>query len=75
MAAGFGSWMLPATKETPKPLVEVNGKQIIEILLDALVAAEIKDITVIVGYQQQLLWIKSYFNFGRFNKNKSPNLM
>lgn len=53
MAAGFGSRMLPATKDTPKPLVEVNGRRIIETLLDALVAAEIKDITVIVGYQRQ----------------------
>lgn len=53
MAAGFGSRMLPATKDTPKPLVEVNGKRIIETLLDALVAAEIKDITIIVGYQRQ----------------------
>ncbi|HJG06180.1 sugar phosphate nucleotidyltransferase [Ligilactobacillus agilis] len=51
MAAGFGSRMLPTTKDTPKPLVEVNGRRIIETLLDALVAAEIKDITVIVGYQ------------------------
>ena len=53
MAAGFGSRMLPTTKDTPKPLVEVNGRRIIETLLDALVAAEIKDITVIVGYQWQ----------------------
>ena len=35
MAAGFGSRMLPATKDTPKPLVEVNGRRIIETLLDA----------------------------------------
>lgn len=53
MAAGFGSRMLPATKDTPKPLVEVNGKRIIETLLDALVAADIRDITVIIGYQAQ----------------------
>ncbi|MBM6766351.1 NTP transferase domain-containing protein, partial [Faecalicoccus pleomorphus] len=53
IAAGLGSRMLPATKDTPKPLVEVNGRRIIETLLDALVAAEIKDITVIVGYQRQ----------------------
>ncbi len=51
LAAGFGSRMMPATKDKPKPMVTVNGKRIIETLLDALVKAEIKDITIIRGYK------------------------
>ncbi|NRO45549.1 sugar phosphate nucleotidyltransferase [Lactobacillus helveticus] len=51
LAAGFGSRMMPATRNRPKPMVTVNGKRIIETLLDALVKAEIKDITIIRGYK------------------------
>lgn len=52
MGAGFGSRMMPATKDCPKPMVKVNGKRIIETQLDALLAAGIKDITIVRGYQK-----------------------
>lgn len=52
LAAGFGSRMMPATADRPKPLVTVNGKRIIETLLDALVDAEIEDITIVRGYKK-----------------------
>ncbi|MBQ6494987.1 MAG: NTP transferase domain-containing protein [Bacilli bacterium] len=50
LAAGFGSRLVPITLNTPKPLVLVNGKKIIETLLDAVVAAEIEDIVIVTGY-------------------------
>ena len=50
MAAGFGSRMMPITLNTPKPLVHVHGKRIIETLLDAVVEAGIKDIIIVRGY-------------------------
>ena len=50
LAAGFGSRMLPATVDRPKPLVTVNGIRIIDTLLDALVSAGIEDITIVRGY-------------------------
>jgi len=50
LAAGFGSRMVPITLKTPKPLVKVNGKRIIETLLDAVVKAEIPEIIIVVGY-------------------------
>ncbi|MCQ2584345.1 MAG: phosphocholine cytidylyltransferase family protein [Treponema sp.] len=53
MAAGFGSRMMPATADRPKPLVSVNGKRIIETLLDALVAVGIQDITIVRGYKKE----------------------
>lgn len=49
-AAGFGSRLVPITLNTPKPLVRVNGKRIIEGLLDAVIAAGIEDIIVVRGY-------------------------
>ncbi len=42
IAAGFGSRMVPITLNTPKPLVRVHGKRIIDSLLDAVVAAGIE---------------------------------
>ncbi|WP_251717088.1 sugar phosphate nucleotidyltransferase [Lactobacillus agrestimuris] len=53
LAAGFGSRMMPATNDKPKPMVTVNGKRIIETLLDALVAVDIKDITIVRGYKKE----------------------
>lgn len=52
LAAGFGSRMMPATQDRPKPMVTVHGKRIIETLLDALLKAKIEDITIIRGYQK-----------------------
>ena len=50
MAAGFGSRMVPITLNTPKPLVRVHGKRIIDTLLDAVVAAGIEEIVIVRGY-------------------------
>lgn len=50
LAAGFGSRLVPITLNTPKPLVRVNGKKIIETLLDAVVDAEIPEIIIVTGY-------------------------
>ena len=50
IAAGFGSRMVPITLNTPKPLVRVHGKRIIDSLLDACVAAGIEEIYIVRGY-------------------------
>lgn len=50
IAAGFGSRLVPITLNTPKPLVRVNGKRIIDTLLDAVIAAGIPEIYLVRGY-------------------------
>lgn len=50
VAAGFGSRLVPITLNTPKPLVRVKGKRIIDTLLDAVVAAGIREIYIVRGY-------------------------
>ena len=64
LAAGFGSRMVPITLNTPKPMVKVNGKRIIETLLDAVTAAGIEEIIIVVGYlsEQFELLLKKYPN-------------
>lgn len=49
-AAGIGSRMEPITRYTPKPLVKVHGKRIIDGLLDAILEAQIEEIIVVRGY-------------------------
>lgn len=50
IAAGFGSRMVPITLNTPKPLVRVHGKRIIETLLEAIDKAGIPEIIIVRGY-------------------------
>lgn len=50
IAAGFGSRMVPVTLNTPKPLVRVRGTRIIDSLIDAVLAADIKEIYIVRGY-------------------------
>lgn len=55
LAAGFGSRMMPATADRPKPMVKINGVRIIDTLLDALVSVGITEITIIGGYRYEKL--------------------
>lgn len=74
LAAGFGSRMVPITLNTPKPMVIVNGKRIIETLLDAVVDAEIPEIIIVTGYlsEQFELLLKKYPNI-KFVYNEMYN--
>lgn len=53
LASGFGSRMLPITINTPKPLVRVKGRRIIDSLLDALVAVGVEEIYIVRGYLKE----------------------
>lgn len=53
LAAGFGSRMLPATSDRPKPLVKVNGVRIIDTLLDSLISKGIEEIYIVTGYKYE----------------------
>ena len=50
VAAGFGTRLVPVTLNTPKPLVRVHGKRIIDGLIDACLAAGIEEIYIVRGY-------------------------
>ncbi|MBQ6474935.1 MAG: NTP transferase domain-containing protein [Clostridia bacterium] len=53
MAAGRGDRMRPVTQYLPKPLIRVNGKRMIETIIDALYANGIGEIHVVTGYLRE----------------------
>ena len=50
MAGGKGERLRPATLNTPKPLLQIEGKAIIDYNIEALAAVGIEDITVTARY-------------------------
>lgn len=50
MAGGKGERLRPLTLSTPKPLLEIDGKPIIDYNIEALASCGINDITVTVNY-------------------------
>ena len=50
LAAGLGSRLLPLTLNTPKPLIRVNGKRIIDTAIDAALAIGIDEIYIVRGH-------------------------
>lgn len=56
VAAGEGKRLRPVTLETPKPLVKVNGKRIMDTSIEALRMNGIQDIYIVVGYKKELFY-------------------
>ncbi len=59
IAAGEGSRLGNLTKNLPKPLVDVNGKSIIERQISLLRKNNVNDIVVITGYKKEKFTFKN----------------
>ena len=53
MAAGRGERMHPLTEKTPKPLIRVNGRRMIDSVIDALRKNGTTEIYVVTGYLKE----------------------
>jgi len=62
MAGGIGSRLMPLTKNTPKPMLKISNKPIIEYNIDLLKSYGISNLTLSVKYLKEV--IKDYFKDG-----------
>jgi NDP-sugar pyrophosphorylase family protein len=64
LAAGKGTRMGDLTKDIPKPMLQVDGKPVLEHIVEGLRdEAKIHDLFIIIGWQGQV--IRDYFGDGR----------
>jgi bifunctional UDP-N-acetylglucosamine pyrophosphorylase/glucosamine-1-phosphate N-acetyltransferase len=54
LAAGEGTRMRPLTLTTPKPLIRVCGKPIIEYIVEAL-PSEVNELIIVTGYKGEMI--------------------
>ena len=62
MAGGKGTRLLPLTKNTPKPMLKIHGKPILQLIIEKSVQEDFCDITISVNYLRDK--IISYFGNG-----------
>ena len=62
LAAGKGTRMKDLTNEVPKPMLKVQGKPILEHILEGILAAGIREVFIVTGFRADV--IESYFGDG-----------
>ena len=62
MAGGLGTRLYPLTKETPKPMLLVNGKPILERIIEKLITQGFQNFYISINYLGEQ--IKEYFKDG-----------
>jgi len=62
MAGGRGSRLSPLTDNTPKPLLRIGGKPVLEIMIERLRSAGFRQIVITVHYLNHM--IEQYFGDG-----------
>ncbi|PZT48059.1 sugar nucleotidyltransferase [Helicobacter valdiviensis] len=72
LAAGFGSRLMPLTKDNPKCMVEFRGKKIIDYEIEALKQAGVKNIAVVGGYLFEVLknYVSKTHQISKIYENK-----
>ena len=62
MAGGLGTRLYPLTKETPKPMLLINGKPILERIIEKLITQGFQNFYISINYLGEQ--IKDYFQVG-----------
>lgn len=63
LAAGISARLRPLTDNTPKCLLKIGGKTILERTLDNLLAYDLDDIIIVTGYLEEQIksFVKTYY--------------
>lgn len=59
--AGYGTRFLPFTKSVPKEMLPIIDKPVIQIIVEQLVEAGVKEIVLVTGYSKRA--IEDYFDY------------
>jgi UDP-N-acetylglucosamine pyrophosphorylase len=62
MAGGFGTRLLPLTEKVPKPMLPIDGRPLLELTIDQLRRAGIKNVNVTTHYLPEA--ISDHFGTG-----------
>jgi UDP-N-acetylglucosamine diphosphorylase / glucose-1-phosphate thymidylyltransferase / UDP-N-acetylgalactosamine diphosphorylase / glucosamine-1-phosphate N-acetyltransferase / galactosamine-1-phosphate N-acetyltransferase len=62
LAAGRGTRMRDLTQEIPKPMLKVQGKPILEHILEGLLSVGIRDFCIVTGFRADV--VEGYFGDG-----------
>jgi dTDP-glucose pyrophosphorylase len=62
MVGGLGSRLRPLTEKTPKPMLQVGNKPILQTTVEGLVGKGFNNIVMCLGYKSEM--IKNYFGDG-----------
>ena len=73
LSGGFGTRISEYTSVIPKPMIPINGKPIIEHIMEIYYKYGYEDFYLALGYKSEV--IKEYFyNYGIINSNFKINL-
>jgi dTDP-glucose pyrophosphorylase len=62
LAAGKGTRMRELTNERPKPMLRVQGKPMLELILEGLIGAGIREVFIVTGFRAEV--IEDHFGNG-----------
>src|SRR5262245_30824952 len=62
LAAGKGTRMKELTNELPKPMLQVQGKPILEHIVKGLIGAGVREVFIVTGHKPEA--IEDYFGDG-----------
>ena len=64
MAGGLGTRLYPLTKKIPKPMIEIAGKPILEIIIERFISDGFKEFFICLNYKSEV--IKNFINKKKF---------
>ena len=73
LCGGFGTRLGSETKKTPKPMIRINGKPLVEWIIKIYVKYGFKEFILLTGYKHKV--IENYLKKKRFKNNVSVNFV